>query len=141
VSDDNKMIIRQMVESVFNGRDLAALDRFVAEDYVELDPALGQGPGRNGLKRLLGAVLAAFPDLRWTIEEQIAEGDKVVSRFTWTGTHTGDFAGIAATGRRISIKGVVIDRLSDRVMVESRILMDELGMLRQLGVIPDGPAG
>jgi steroid delta-isomerase-like uncharacterized protein len=140
MSERNKAIIREMVESAFNQRDVAALDRFVAEDYVELDPMPGQEQGREGFKKLLAELLAAFPDMRWTFEEQIAEGDKVVSRFRWSATHAGDFAGIPATGKQVTVKGVVIDRVVDGLMVDSRILQDDLGMLRQLGVIPEGPS-
>jgi steroid delta-isomerase-like uncharacterized protein len=140
MSDRNKAIIREMVEAAFNQRELTALDRFVAEDYVELDPMLGQGPGREGFKQLLVGLLEAFPDMHWTFDEQIAEGDKVVSRFQWTGTHAGDFAGIPATGKRVKVKGIVIDRVIDGLLVDSRILQDDLGMLRQLGVLPGGPS-
>ena len=140
MSEQNKAIIREMVELAFNQRDVAALDRYVAEDFVELDPVPGQGPGREGFKQVLTDLLGAFPDLRWTTEEQIAEGDKVVSRFQWSGTHAGDFAGIPATGKHVTVKGVVIDRVVDGLMVASRILMDDLGMLRQLGVISTGPS-
>jgi hypothetical protein len=90
-------------------QNLAAIDEIAAEDYVELDLPPGQAPGREGLKPFLATVLfPAFPDQRWVTEEQIAEGDKVVSRFTMYGTHRGDFMGIRATGRSIAVKGVVI---------------------------------
>jgi len=83
-----------------------------------------------------------FPDIHWTAEETIASGDKVVSRFKWTGTQRGEFLGIPATGRKVTVPGVVIDRLNDGKMADSRILMDTLGMMQQLGVIPrpGGPA-
>ena len=81
MSERNKALVRDMVESVLNRRDIAALDRFVAEEYVELDPVPGQKPRRAGHKQLLSAALAAFPNLQWRIHEQVAEGDTVVSRF------------------------------------------------------------
>ena len=77
----------------------------------------------------------SFPDMHWKAEEMIAEGEKVSTRFTWTGTQHGPFLGIPATGRHIVVKGVVIDRLVAGKMADSRILMDTLGMMQQLGAI------
>ncbi len=79
----------------------------------------------------------AFPDQQWVTEEQLTDGDKVVSRFTFYGTHQGDFMGVAATGRRVAVKGVVIDRVVDGKWKDSRILMDNLALLQQLGVLPE----
>jgi predicted ester cyclase len=73
--------------------------------------------------------------MHWVIEEMVGEGDKVFSRFTWHGTHRDEFFGVPATGKRITVKGMVVDRVVAGKMVESRILMDELSMMRQLGVI------
>jgi predicted ester cyclase len=81
-------------------------------------------------------LFAAFPDQKWTIEELIAEGDKVVNRFTWRGTHRGDFLGIAPTGSHVEVKGVVIDRFADGKIADTRIQMDNLGLMQQLGVVP-----
>jgi steroid delta-isomerase-like uncharacterized protein len=136
VSEENKAIMNRLMEEVLNKKNLAAADEIVAEDFVELDPLPGQEQGREGLKQILSMFFAAFPDLRWTVEEQIAEGDKVVSRFTWRGTHRGEFLGISPTGGQVTVKGVVIDRVVEGQFVESRILMDNLGMMQQLGVIP-----
>jgi predicted ester cyclase len=80
-----------------------------------------------------------FPDIVFSIQEQVTENDKVVSRFEWTGTHKGVFLGIPATGRPVRVWGIVIDRLEDGRIKETRILMDTLGMMGQLGVLP-GPA-
>jgi steroid delta-isomerase-like uncharacterized protein len=99
-------------------------------------PFPGQQQGREGLKAVLVQFRAAFPDIHWNVSEQIVEGDKVMSRFTWTGTHRDTFLGIPASGRRVEVKGVVIDRLEAGKMADSRILMDSLGMMQQLGVIP-----
>jgi steroid delta-isomerase-like uncharacterized protein len=106
------------------------------EDFVELDPLPGQRQGREGLKDVLGGMRAAFPDLHWVAEEMVAEGDTVVTRFTWTGTHRDAFLGVPATGRSVVVKGVVIDQLAGGKMSRSRILMDSLGMMQQLGVSP-----
>jgi steroid delta-isomerase-like uncharacterized protein len=85
---------------------------------------------------VISAFRTAFPDIHWVIEEMVAEGEKVFSRFTWHGTHRGEFIGVPATGKQISVKGMVVDRVFAGKMAESRILMDGLSMMRQLGVIP-----
>ena len=134
--EENREFGRRFVDEVLNKKNLAALDELVAEDYVELDPLPGQEQGREGLKQILAMLFAAFPDLRWTVEEDAAEGDKLWSRFTWRGTHRGDFLSIPATGNQVEVNGVVIDRIVEGKMVDSRILMNELSLMQQLGVIP-----
>jgi steroid delta-isomerase-like uncharacterized protein len=84
----------------------------------------------------LAAFNAAFPDNRWYIDERIVEGDKIVTRFHWTGTHTAEFNGVPATNKSASVKGVVIDEFEDGQMARSRILMDRFGLLQQLGLLP-----
>jgi predicted ester cyclase len=79
---------------------------------------------------------AAFPDSKWTVDEQVAEGDTVVSRFVWSGTHHGEFLGIPATHRPINVWGMVVDRFAGEKIISTRILMDMFGMMMQLGVIP-----
>jgi len=132
----NKAVISMFVEEVINQGRLERADDLVAADFVELDPLPGQQQGRDGLKEVIGGIRAAFPDIHWVLDEMVAEGDKVVSRFTWSGTHRGVFFGIPATGKSISVKGVVIDHVVAGKMVDSRILMDSLSMLQQLGAIP-----
>ena len=129
----NKQIIHRFVEECLNKKNLGApLDELVAEDFVEQVPFPGQGPGRAGLRDALLGYIAAFPDMLWKTEEQIAEGDKVVSRFTFTGTHAGEFAGIKPTNKRVETWGVVIDVVRNGKMVESRIIMDTAGLIRQI---------
>ncbi len=140
MSATNKEVIRAFVEDVINKGNLERANDLVHENFVELDPFPGQGPGREGLKAVVQQMRTAFPDMHWTISEEIAEGDKVVSRFTWTGTHRGPFLGIPPTGKSVEVKGVVIDRLQAGKMADSRILMDMLGLMQQLGVIPAPPA-
>ena len=135
---ENKKVLEAFVEDVINQGRLDRADDLVALDFVELDPLPGQQQGREGLKDVIGGMRAAFPDLQWVVDEVVAEGDKVVSRFTWTGTHRATFLGIPSTGRKVTVKGVVIDRLTDGKMADSRILMDTLGMMQQLGVVPRG---
>ena len=133
---ENTAILERFVEEVINRGRLEAADELVEENFVELDPLPGQRQGREGLKDVIGMMRAAFPDIHWAVEETIASGDKVVSRFKWSGTQRGDFLGIPATGRKVVVPGVVIDRLSGGRMADSRILMDTFGLMQQLGVIP-----
>jgi steroid delta-isomerase-like uncharacterized protein len=134
--ENNKAVIRKFLEEVINQNRMDRATDLVVEDFVELDPLPGQRQGREGLKEVLRMMRAAFPDIHWAVEEMVAEGDKVVTRFTWTGTHHGIFMGIPATGKSVSVKGVVIDQLEGGKMSNSRMLMDSLGMLQQLGVVP-----
>ena len=136
MSAENKKVIAAFVEEVINQGRLNRADHLVALDFVELDPLPGQQQGREGLKDVIRGMRAAFPDLHWVLDEVVAEGDKVVSRFTWTGTHRATFLGIPSTDRKVTVKGVVIDRLVDGKMADSRILMDSLGLMQQLGALP-----
>ena len=133
---ENISVIARFLEEVINQGRLEQADELVAVDFVELDPLPGQRQGREGLKEVIGMMRAAFPDIHWVVEETVASGDKVVTRFTWIGTHRGTFLGAPASGRTVSVKGVVIDRLSAGKMADSRILMDNFTMMQQLGVIP-----
>ena len=133
---DNKNVIRKFIQEVLNEGRFEQLDELVVENFVELDPLPGQSQGRDGLREVIRQMRVSFPDMHWVVDEMIGEGDKVCTRFTWTGTQRGPFLGVPATGRRVTVKGVVIDRLSAGRMADSRILMDALGMMQQLGVVP-----
>jgi steroid delta-isomerase-like uncharacterized protein len=132
---ENKAVIRSFIEEVLNQGQLDRINDLVALDFVELDPLPEQQQGREGLKQVIAAFRTAFPDIHWVIEEIVAEEDKVFSRFTWHGTHRGEFFGVPATGKQITVKGMVVDRVVAGKIVESGILMDTLGMMRQLGFI------
>ena len=138
---DNKAVVCTFVEEVINQGRLDRADDLVVSEFVELDPLPGQRQGREGLKEIIGQMRTAFPDIHWIIEEMVAEDDKVVSRFTWSGTHHGEFLGIPATGRVVKVSGMVIDRLAAGKMADSRILMDTMSMMQQLGVLPMKHAG
>jgi steroid delta-isomerase-like uncharacterized protein len=135
---DNAAVIRQFIDVVLNRGDIDEAGRFVWEDVVEQVPLPGQGPGLSGLQDILRVLRAAFPDMHWTVEEQLSDGDRVLTRFVWTGTHRGSFLGVEATGRPVSVWGMVIDRLVDGRIKDTRILMDTLGLMAQLGAIPAG---
>jgi steroid delta-isomerase-like uncharacterized protein len=136
---DNKAIVRDFVEEAINQGRIDSTEKFAWEDVVEQVPFPGQGPGVEGLKDVLRGMRMGFPDIHFAIEEQIAEGEKVLSRFEWTGTHHGEFLGVPATGRPVKVWGMVIDRLVDGRIKETRIIMDTLGLMMQLGVIPPPP--
>jgi steroid delta-isomerase-like uncharacterized protein len=131
-------IVRGFIEKVLNQGDIEACGDYFHEDMVEQVPMPGQGPGLEGLKEMLTGFKAAFPDIHWTIEEQIAEGDKVVTRFEWTATHQGEFSGVPATGRPVKTWGMVIDRLEGGKIKDTRIIMDTLAIMMQLGAVPAG---
>lgn len=132
----NSSVVLQFIEKVLNRGEVDAAGEFFWEDMVEQVPLPGQGPGVEGLKDALRGLLEAFPDMHWTVQEQIAEGDKVVSRFEWTGTHRGIFLGVPATDQTVTVWGMVIDRLDGGKIKDTRIIMDTLGLMMQLGVVP-----
>ena len=139
MAQDNATIVLSFVDEVITRGNIEAAAQYVWEDVVEQVPLPGQGPGLDGLKDIIRAMRAGFPDIVFTIHEQIAEHDKVASRFEWTGTHRGTFLGIPATGRPVNVWGIVIDRLEDGRIKDTRILMDSLGMMMQLGVLAPPP--
>jgi steroid delta-isomerase-like uncharacterized protein len=128
-------LVRQFIEDVLNQGKIESTGEFFREDMVEQVPFPGQGPGLEGLKDVLRGLRAAFPDMHWSVEEQIAEGDKVVTRFQWTGTHRGVFLGVPATGRPVRVWGIVIDQFEGGRIKDTRIIMDTFGLMVQLGVL------
>lgn len=132
---DNARIVRRFADEVITKGDIEAAGQYVWEDVVEQVPLPGQGPGLDGLKDVLRGMRAAFPDLVFATVEQVSEGDKVASRFEWTGTHKGEFLGVPATGRFVRVWGIVIDRLVEGRIKDTRIIMDVFGLMVQLGVL------
>ena len=136
-ADAVRELSRRFVDEVINAHDLdAPLSELVVEDFVELNPLPGQGPGRAGLADVLAMMFAGFPDLRWTVRQTLVEDDHILSISTWTGTHEGAFLGIPPTGRRVSVEAWTIDHYREGQMIDSRIIMDIAGLLIQLGVVP-----
>lgn len=136
MAHDNRIVVRRFLEETINQDRLDTAAQFVWEDVVEQVPFPGQGPGLEGLKEVLRTMRTAFPDIHYSTEEQIAQGDKVLTRFEWTGTHRAEFLGVPATGRAVKVWGMVLDRLVDGRIKNTRIIMDLLGLMIQLGVIP-----
>jgi len=133
---NNATIVRRFADEVITQGQIDAAGQFVWEDVVEQVPFPGQGPGLEGLKDVLRGMRSAFPDLVFATEEQVSEGDKVASRFEWTGTHQGEFLGVPATGRQVRVWGIVIDRLVEGRIKETRLIMDVFGLMMQLGALP-----
>ena len=130
--EDNKNLVRRLFQEFWNGKNLAIADEFI--DHIPGRPAeLPAGP--EGFKLWGSALHAAYPDTHYTIDDMLAEGDKVVSRWTAHGTHQGVLMGIPATGKQVTVTGITIDRIVDDQVVESWSIFDALGMLQQLGVV------
>ncbi len=125
-AEANKAVVRRLWEEVWNRADLAVADAIFDAAYAAHE------------KAFVPLMRAAFPDSHHMIEDLIAEGDKVVTRFTWSGTHRGEFEGIPPTGRHISVQGIWIHRLEGGRIVEGRDWgqVDWLGLLRQLDALP-----
>ncbi len=133
-AEENKAIVRRFYEEFINKGNLRIVHELHTPDYQHHDPdAPDPGGGAEGYIRRNAVFLEAFPDRRLTIEDQIAEGDKVASRITMRATHTGDLPGIPATGRTVNIESMHFCRISDGRIAEEWELFDALGMLSQLG--------
>ena len=137
-SETNKTVARRFFEEVFSKGNFNVLDEMIATDHVNSGPGTISGlpAGPEGTKQLVTVYRNAFPDLRFTIDEQIAEGDKVVTRWTALGTHQGELAGIPATGKSSTVTGIAVDRIVNGKIAESWGIFDQFGMMQQLGVIP-----
>src|SRR5258705_13618263 len=135
-TEENKALVRRWF-AAFSSGDVAVVDDLYAADVVDHSPAVpNQAPGREGIKQLVTSFRAAYPDLAFTVEDLIADGDKVASRWTARGTNTGAFMGMPPTGKQVTISGILITRVAGGTMVESWVNFDALGMMQQLGVIP-----
>ena len=136
-AEENKAIIRRIPEEVINTGNLDRVDEVIAADYVDHFPLPPGFPsGLEGFKLFWRMVLSAFPDLRYTVDDVIADGDKVVVRVTSRATHQGEFQGIPPTGRQVTWTEIHIGRLANGKLVEHWASVDQLGLLQQLGAIP-----
>ena len=138
----NKNLVQRMIDEVMNQQNLDVIDELFAADYLMHDPAWpAEVKGPEGFKQWAGMMLDPyFSDSRITIEDMIAEGDKVAVRWTWSGTHSGEFMGIPPTGKQIAVTGISIHRFADGEFVESWAIYDSLGMMQQITAqtIPEG---
>jgi steroid delta-isomerase-like uncharacterized protein len=131
---DAKKVSRRIFEEVWNNKNTAAIDELLAADYVHHDPQSPRFPeGREGYKQLVTYYLTAFPDSHFTIDQEIQEGDTVVTRWTVNGTHRGDLPTLPASDKKFSVTGITVARLENDKFVESWNNWDALGLMQQLG--------
>ena len=134
MAEDNKTILRRVVNEIINRGNLALADTLISPGYVYHGPGGLEVRGPEGFKQLVNMYRSAFPDLNMTIDDLIAEGDKIAWRWTARGTHKGDLTGIAPTGRTVTVTGILVTRFSSGKVTEDFESFDEVSMLRQLGV-------
>jgi steroid delta-isomerase-like uncharacterized protein len=132
---ENKAIVRRWFEEVWNKGNLDAVDELVAATVVSEIPGEPEVRGPEAWRQQVSSTRAAFPDLAFTIEDQIAEEDKVATRWTLRGTHQGEFMGVPATGKQVTVTGISITRYANGKNVGSWNEMDLLGLMQQLGAI------
>ncbi|MEA2570938.1 MAG: hypothetical protein QOI24_2939 [Acidobacteriota bacterium] len=133
MSESNKAIVRRLIEEAQEQGNHATIDELLSEDFVDHTPLPGVPGNRDGIHILFDALRSAFPDLRVTISEQIADDTRVVTRKTFNGTHGGSFIGIPASGNRVAFEVVDILALRDGKILEHRVIFDQLSLLQQLG--------
>lgn len=136
MSEENKALVRRWLVASDKG-NLNIVDELIAPDYIDHNPPLpGTAPGREGVKQTNAMLRAAFPDATHTIEDQIAEGDKVMTRMIARGTFTGECLGILPNGQLVTMEGIMIHRIAGGQLVEHWAVADRLSFLQQLGAIP-----
>ena len=139
-AQENRIVVRRELEEIFSqGGNLDAAEEIYAPNYVGHEPTFGDVHGVEGAKQFAATYRQAFPDIQTTMEDQVAEGDKVVSRFTARGTHQGESEDFGPpTGNRIEVTGITIERFSEEgKIVEDWTNFDALGLMQQLGLVPE----
>jgi steroid delta-isomerase-like uncharacterized protein len=137
MSQQNKALARRIFDEMESKGNLSIADETFASDFVNHTP-FGENHGPEGAKQFVKMLRSAFPDLHATVEDQVAEGDKVATRFTARGTHKGELNGIPASGNTMEITGIVISRIANGKIIEQWGNPDVFGMMRQIGAIPMG---
>ncbi|MFN7945698.1 MAG: ester cyclase [Blastocatellia bacterium] len=132
MSEFNKALVRRQFEELINRRNLSVVEQDIAGDFVDHEAPTGTPPGPVWVKHWIRTLLQVVPDLHVTIEDIFAEDDRVVVRNTWRGTHTGFFLGLAPTGRKFVLKGIVIWRIADGRLKERWATLDQWSLVRQL---------
>ena len=138
MSEQNKAVVRRVFDELWNKGNLPVADELFAQNYSHHDsstPEFGRGPESE--KKRATLYRTAFPDVRLTIEDIIAEGETVTARWSCKGTHKGDLSGIAATGKQFTISGISVTRFASGKMVEAWVNWDALGLMQQLGVVAE----
>jgi steroid delta-isomerase-like uncharacterized protein len=138
MSEENKALERRMYEEIFNKKNVAAIEQFYAANWISDTLLPGIAPGLEGMKQQHAMINAAFPDMQVKLEDIVAEGDKVACLWTATATHKGEFMGMPATGKRVTMRSIHIDRVADGKIAQTWGLSDALGLTQQLGMKPPG---
>ena len=133
-TDDSKSIVRDFIDALFTKGDLEAVDRLLSKDFVNHDPPFGAPAGKDGMRAAATIFRAACPDWHSDYPFLVGEGDFVVEPFTASGTHTGELMGVAGQGQELTLMGINIFRVENGKIVERWGCLDELGLLRQLGL-------
>ena len=138
MSEENKAVARRAFEEHFNTGNFDLAQEIFAADYVNHDPSLPRsGSGPEAANQAVRLYREAFPDAQITVEDQVAEGDKVATRWSARGTHQGELLGVGPTGNQVQITGISISRIEDGRIAEDWINYDALGMMQQIGAIPE----
>jgi steroid delta-isomerase-like uncharacterized protein len=132
-AETNLAIVQRLIKEAQEGGNLAVVDELLADDFVDHTPLPGLPPTRDGVRMLFAGLRAAFPDLTVTIDEQIADAEKVATRKTFRGTHHGPFLGVPPTGRSISFEAIDILTVRDDRIREHRVVINQLALMQQLG--------
>ena len=137
MSEENKALARREVEEIFTQGKLDVAEEIYASDFVDHDLVLPQEMhGPEEMKEYVGMYRSAFPDLKVTLEDQVAEGDKVVNRWTAQGTHRGEYMGVAPTGKEVEFAGIHISRINEEGQIaENWEVYDLMGLMRQIGAV------
>ena len=139
-NDSNTSVIRRFTSEFINTASPALATELIAPDAVFHAPGMPPLRGPDGYLALLGMLRSGFPDVQWTLEDTVSEGDKVAARFTMRGTHTGAFMGIPPSGKRFSVTSMGIYRIANGQIVEEHGLPDMLGILQQIGAVQPPPS-
>jgi steroid delta-isomerase-like uncharacterized protein len=137
MSIENKAIVRRFYEEVWNKRRVELVDELMSPSHAMHDNQLpDSGVGPEAYKRNVARFVAGFPDVRFTVEDMVAENDKVAVSWTISGTHRGEFRGVSPTGKKVSIEGITINHIGNGKIMDSYVSWDTLGLMQQLGVAP-----
>ena len=140
ISQPNSLI-RRIIDTAFNQGNFPAVEELLAPDSITHITAWGMPNNRLGLKQLTATFRTAFPDLHCTVEDEIYQGNKVAAHWTMNGTHQGLFFGNQPTGRSIMVQGIIFARIENDQIAENWTLIDQIGMLQQLGIVPPPKGG
>jgi steroid delta-isomerase-like uncharacterized protein len=137
MTSENKAIVRRLYEEVWNKRRVELVDELMSPSHAMHNNHVPDSCiGPEAYKREVARFMTGFPDLRFTVEDMLAESDKVAVGWTISGTHKGEFRGISPTGRKVSVEGITINHIADGKIMDSYISVDYLGLMQQLGVAP-----